>query len=457
MKASPDQMTVRDLVALKKNQMLMANPEYQRGSVWTVDQQKRLVDSLFREYPLPLIYLHRRHIEVAGLTRDALEVIDGQQRTNALFDFSEGAFKLFDPKKDAERARFPSFVQDAACPWGGLNFDGLSAQLREQFLNTPLSVVYVETDLENEARDLFIRLQAGLPLNPQEKRDAWPGNFTDFVLKVGGKPEIARYPGHEFFSAAMKSKANTRGEVRQLVAQMMMLLTSWRKTRKLCSIKRDEIDDFYYQHLAFDLGCADAKRLEKILDVMVLCLREGKRRKIQGYEAISLVLLVESLLDDYVQGWQSNLSDAFDSFRLKAAQGSKTRWDASPDEFWTQYGILARTNTDRAETIERRHAFFSARMYETLKPQLLDPTRLFVGVERELVYYRDGKKCQAIGCGTDVEWDDAEVHHVKIHSKGGETTLANGALVHKKCHPKGDSAVAKFAIHWAGKQGFESA
>jgi hypothetical protein len=30
----------------------------------------------------------------------------------------------------------------------------------------------------NEARDLFVRLQAGMPLNSQEKRDAWPGQFT---------------------------------------------------------------------------------------------------------------------------------------------------------------------------------------------------------------------------------------------------------------------------------------
>lgn len=260
----------------------MTNPEYQKGSVWTVDQQKRLVDSLFRQYPLPLIYLHRRHIEVARLTRDALEVIDGQQRTNALFDFSEGAFRLFDPKKDAERAKFPSFVRDAACPWGGLNVAGLSPQVKEQFLNTQLSVVYVETDFENEARDLFIRLQAGLPLNPQEKTRRLAGKLHRFCAEIGGKPELARYPGHEFFSVAMKSKANTRGEVRQLVAQMTMLLMAWRKTRKLCGIKRDEIDDFYYQHLAFDQGCADAKRLEKILDILVSCLRDGKRKKIQG-------------------------------------------------------------------------------------------------------------------------------------------------------------------------------
>ena len=224
--------------------MLVSNPEYQRGSVWALDQKKRLVDSLLRKYPLPLIYLHRLHTVVAGMTRDGLDVIDGQQRINSLFEFSEGAFKLFDPAKDAAEARFPSFLLSQPCPWGGESFESMTEELREQFLGTKLSVVYIDTDVPNEARDLFIRLQAGLPLNPQEKRDAWPGKFTDFVLRIGGKPEIARYPGHDFFSVAMKSKANTRGEIRQLAAQMVMLFMSRRATGKLCDTKRDAIDDF---------------------------------------------------------------------------------------------------------------------------------------------------------------------------------------------------------------------
>jgi uncharacterized protein with ParB-like and HNH nuclease domain len=38
--------------------MLVVNPEYQRGVVWTSALKKRLVDSVLRGYPIPLIYLH---------------------------------------------------------------------------------------------------------------------------------------------------------------------------------------------------------------------------------------------------------------------------------------------------------------------------------------------------------------------------------------------------------------
>jgi hypothetical protein len=225
MKSRPDTKTVEQLLQLKTANMLYPNPEYQRGAVWTPAQKKRLIDSVFRGYPIPLIYLHHISKQVAGAKREDFEVIDGQQRINALYEYREGSFKTFDPVKDEEEARFPSFIKDAACPWGGKRFEDLTPELQAQMLSTPLSVEFIETDIPNEARDLFIRLQAGMPLNSQEKRDAWPGNFTEYVLKIGGKPVIARYPGHDFFKVVMKAKDKNRGEFRQLGKRLAISVT----------------------------------------------------------------------------------------------------------------------------------------------------------------------------------------------------------------------------------------
>ena len=119
--------------------------------------------------------IHHIQQEAAGLRSERFEVIDGQQRINALYEFHEGAFKLFDPVKDEAVARFPDFITKEPCPWGGRGFPDLSDELKEQFLDTPLRIVKIETHDPNQARDLFVRLQAGMPLNSQEKRDAWPG------------------------------------------------------------------------------------------------------------------------------------------------------------------------------------------------------------------------------------------------------------------------------------------
>ena len=445
MNSKQDTKTVAALLKLKKLEMLKVNPEYQRGQAWKPPQWKRLVDSVLRGYMIPLFYLHYIKREIEGYTQEGFEVIDGQQRLDALYFFMEGQFKLFDPVKDEAEARFPAFVKEQPCPWGGKDFEGLTPELRQKFLDTSLPVVMIETQDQNEVRDLFIRLQAGMPLNSQEKRDAWPGNFTEYILKVGGKPALPRYPGHEFFVKVMKASPKNRGEFRQLCAQMFMLFLTRRETAGLCDIKGEAIDTFYYKHLDFSPASSDAKRFTEILDFLTDHLGDGKRKKVIGHEAIHLVLLLDSSLDDYTGNWTEKFAPAFDLFRLNVLKGKETRFDPVPSEYWQQYGQLTRTNTDRAETIRRRQDFFSHAMYAILQPQLKDPTRLFGALEKELIYHRDGKLCQAPGCGGPVTWAEAEYHHIEEHAKGGRTILENGALVHSHCHPRGQAAVEAFA------------
>ena len=155
-----DFRTVEDLVNLRKTGFMVPNPEYQRGEVWLPGQKKRLIDSVLRDYQLPMIYLHKITTTVAGMTQDRLEIIDGQQRINALREFVEGAFPLFeigDPK-----AKFPPFLKDKDCDWGGMHFDSLPDELQDKLLTTELPVAYITTDDMNEVRDLFVRLQSGL-------------------------------------------------------------------------------------------------------------------------------------------------------------------------------------------------------------------------------------------------------------------------------------------------------
>jgi hypothetical protein len=448
MKIDPDDLKVRDILDLKSGQMLVVNQEYQRGSVWTLPQKKKLVDSVLRGYPIPLIYLHHIRQTAGKLVSERYEVIDGQQRINALSDFHEGAFKLFDPLKDAAEARFPDFIKNRPCPWAQKSFHDLSEEIKEKFLDSPLRIVRIETDDSNEARDLFVRLQSGMPLNSQEKRDAWPGQFTDFILRLGGRPGIARYPGHDFFNILMGAqRVQDRGKFRQLAAQIAMLYFTRRLNgaNSFCDIKAEAIDDFYYENLGFDSNSADAKRLFDIFDKLALLLRDQKRSKIIGHEAIHLVLLVDTLSDDYTRSWEGHFASAFDDFRHQFALGKQTRDDANPSEYWLRYGVHTRVNSDRGDVIQRRHEFFVAKMADVLKPVLKDPLRIYGEIERELIYYRDRKRCAV--CGEEIAWPEVEIHHVEEHGKGGRTKMENGALVHKDCHPKGSKAI-DFAKKW---------
>jgi hypothetical protein len=449
MKAHTEMMTIADVLDLRATQMLFPNPEYQRGAVWTKTQKRKLVDSVLRGYPIPMMYFHHVRQQARNLVSERYEVIDGQQRINALTEYKEGAFKLFDPVADEAEARFPDFIKKQPCPWAGKMFDELNDDLKKQLLTCELQVVHVETGDSNEARDLFVRLQAGMPLNSQEKRDAWPGQFTDFILKLGGKTGIDRYPGHAFFNELMRgNRVQDRGKIRQLAAQISMLYLSRLVDpgAMLPDINSPAIDDFYYERLSFNADTKETKRLVAILDKIAYLLRDQKRSKIIGHEAIHLVLLVDSLLDHYAPSWEDHFAEAFDGFRESFARGKQTRNDLTPSPYWLQYGVLTRVNSDRADAIQRRHAFFSTEVLRVLKPVPKDANRIFGQVEREILYAQQRKRCGV--CRGDVRWDEAEIHHVDEHHKGGPTALENGAMVHARCHPKGSAAVKQFAAMW---------
>ena len=451
METRQDFRTVSDLVELKKNDIARANPEYQRGIVWTRDQQMKLIDSVMRGYQLPVIYLHYIKRTIAGMTRESYEIIDGQQRLQALHLFVEGSFRLY--AANDEKARFPKFLKEQPCPWGEKNFQELSDELKQRLLETRLPVAFIETDNDNEVRDLFVRLQAGFPLNAQEKRDSYPGQFTDFILKLGGKPEIPRYPGHDFFKRVLGMKpGQDRGKTRQLAAQIAVQFLERHNNNPeyFSDINAQAIDNYYYVNLDFDSESASCNRLLDILSKLEQLLHGRKGPRLRAHDAMHMVLLLDSIWDDYTRSWEDKFAGAQDKFSQAIASASVAKSTNPPDPFWSQYGMWTRTNADRGETIRHRHRFYCLQMEEFLGGLTMkDTNRAFGPLEREVIYWRDEKRCGY--CKAEVVWAEAEIHHIEEHSKGGKTELKNGVLMHRHCHPKGQAAV-EFAERWKAQQ-----
>jgi hypothetical protein len=445
MESTNDKITIETLLKIKESGTLAINPEYQRGSVWKEPQRKKLIDSVLRGYPLPLIYLHVKKVESITLTgipstSEKYEVIDGQQRIDSLYAYWKGQFKLFDPEKDDKIARFPKFIKDTPCDWGGCSYDDLTDELKKKFNSTELAFVSIKTDNEDEARDLFIRLQSGTPLNDQEKRDAWPGGYTEFVLKFAGKRNNnLKYPGHDFFNNWVKKghKLNLdpddkkdSGQLRKLCAGLGMLYFK-RTDEHWMDLNLKNIDDFYYQNLDLKMNDPKVERFNKLLNLALKCLNGYKGKKLDDHEVYHIILLLDGLFDDYTEGWVANFQTALDAFR----KGYVSAKQQKSGEYFMQYAMLTRVSASTSATIRTRHNFFTKKMYEHLKPILKDKTRLFGKLEREILYYKYDKKCQE--CKQEIAWDDLEIHHVEQHQHGGKTILDNGIPVHKKCHPKG--------------------
>ncbi|MGH9536143.1 MAG: DUF262 domain-containing protein [Terriglobales bacterium] len=160
---------------------LRINPEYQRGQAWKTPQKQALIDSIFRGYPIPPIFLQEiRGAGLGGEVSKRYEIVDGQQRIRALADYFEGKFACLQPAD--RKLKLPASLRSDPAPWGGKKFDDLQPTERDALRSTKIDV-YLMGDVRNpdEVRDLFIRLQSGTPLTRQKIRDAWPGNVGPFV------------------------------------------------------------------------------------------------------------------------------------------------------------------------------------------------------------------------------------------------------------------------------------
>ena len=455
MKTELKEWTVEDLVERHRKGILKIDWEYQRGAVWKEPQMRLLIDSVMRRYQIPLIYLRKNQKGDAEFPQTVLDIIDGQQRINALRGFADGViieerpegrnvrpFKsLYDPQEESNKHRFPTSLQNTTCSWAGKSFKNFDDDDKSHFMNCKVSVALMECT-DDEARDLFIRLQGGSSLMPQEVRDSWPGNFNKLVLKIGGKPQF-NLPGHPFFQQLMRAKpASDRGKTRQFVAQLLKLFLRQKSAKEeaFATIQSSALDGDYRHQVGLPLDSPEVRRFEEILDMLVVRLGGGMRPPLKNHDALHLVLFTSMLWDEYapVSAWQGGIAGAVDKFLAQIAVAKQVKEltgeeSAELKDFWNYYW-MTRSRADAAETIRARHVIYERHMLRFLGPDIrpTDPQRLYTATQREAIYYRDEKCCQK--CKKAVAWEDAEIHHQKPHSEGGRTTLENGVLMHAECH-----------------------
>lgn len=82
--------SIQRLYDLYVSDRFQVNRRYQRKLVWTVEEKQKLIDSILRDLPLPLVLV----AEVARSGDATLELIDGLQRMNAIFAFIENEYPI---------------------------------------------------------------------------------------------------------------------------------------------------------------------------------------------------------------------------------------------------------------------------------------------------------------------------------------------------------------------------
>ncbi|MER9614555.1 DUF262 domain-containing protein [Mesorhizobium sp. M0207] len=182
MAVSPQGISIQSLYRSFRDGTLIVNRQYQRKLVWTVLEKQRLIDSILRDYPLPLFLLADK---VAAIGQGSeLEVIDGMQRLNAIFSYIEHGFLLDETcfninefaraRQAAEKGLFKEFPD---------NISRLSAQQCADMLDYQLAVTIFPGERDERITDVFGRINSGgKQLSDQERRQA--GVLSPFAEMV---------------------------------------------------------------------------------------------------------------------------------------------------------------------------------------------------------------------------------------------------------------------------------
>lgn len=177
---------VRDLV--KKHRWITAKPKYQRRHRWSRSKQSALMESFLMNVPVPPIYLYETDI-------NRYEVMDGQQRLNAIMEFFNNEFRL-----------------SGLTTWPALNgkkFFDLPSKISRGLQRAKISSSILNFDdltnigpIEDIQSLVFERLNTGgVRLNAQELRNSlYSGSLNDLVIELAGNrkfTDIWQIPPHD--------------------------------------------------------------------------------------------------------------------------------------------------------------------------------------------------------------------------------------------------------------------
>lgn len=161
---------IKDLIAGRE--ILNLRPEYQRRLRWSNKKKSLLIESLLLNIPVPPIFLYE-----SDLAR--YEVMDGQQRLNAIHDFMGNSFSL----TGLEKLDFLN----------GRPYNALPPKIRRSLDRASLSAIVLLQETKGDKKDPFLvrkyvfeRLNTGgEKLNPQEIRNSiYRGNFNDLIVAL---------------------------------------------------------------------------------------------------------------------------------------------------------------------------------------------------------------------------------------------------------------------------------
>lgn len=171
MKVNSTSFTVAEYCQQMTDRTITVNRNYQRSNaIWPAAARSFLIDSILCGFPIPKLSLYQK--TDLRTRRTVKEIVDGQQRSQAILDFFNNELRI-STKGD----------------YLGLSYSKLDEAQQQEFLSYQLSVDVFVDATDADIRELFRRVNSyNVPLNPQEIRHAtYQGKFKWFLLEMANQ------------------------------------------------------------------------------------------------------------------------------------------------------------------------------------------------------------------------------------------------------------------------------
>lgn len=226
--------TVADLYNWYTSKELYLQPRFQRRLIWKQAARSYLIDTVLRGLPMPKIY-YRMEVNPETV-KSVREIVDGQQRLDALFEYIENRFPVY-------RTHNPIAA--------GKRFGQLPQNVQSQILSYDISADLLIGANDSQVLQIFARINSySITLNDQEKRNAkYFGLFKQHAYELG-TAHVDFWAAHKILTAQNVARMAEA----ELTSELLIALMAGIQDKKK-SINQ------YYEN--YEDSFADAKATKK--------------------------------------------------------------------------------------------------------------------------------------------------------------------------------------------------
>mgnify|MGYP005799621703 FL=1 len=192
----------------EKGKIDFSHPLQRQEGQWTRYTQSLEMDSLVRGWPINFIFIWKND--------NKNYVLEGKQRITSLLSFKQDKYAL---SKKLEPVEIDGVQYDIA----GKKFSKLDEAVQEKLLNAELPTYELSDCPAEVAREIFLRLNSGKPLNRAQKLVG--------IMDYDVSAEIRKIMQHPFWTKTGITKGDIKSDnIRKVACQILMLVSNYEFT-----------------------------------------------------------------------------------------------------------------------------------------------------------------------------------------------------------------------------------